>query len=345
MLMCTTLFWHEPTMAQGAQDDAYVCSQEIRGGDSQGGTTLLVSDPFSSNPDLPKPGTGGTGPLEGPFLDSARHWFWFNEVDSRIAQQHRSADSFEDESHTWCGPISHSPVAQAFQSGTSTLTTDPGRSGLVPTTVVKTGWILSGTKRVPVPGRGAEGAVVGPRHQQTVHFKNPVDSPQSPGYIGGTFTYAYQFLDCFGELHLAHGLVPNSIRVSKPYYFVLDFARGHIVSVPPPMIEMTPIVVTVGLPGVGHLLVAPDKSFGKAMGFGCFTGQTLKVGLFTDLIGAKPTRQQKLNLMERLSVIVESKESLYSEDGERAARSQEPPSPEAIRQRRQAAEDVIKSLQ
>lgn len=200
-------------------------------------------------------------------------------------------------------------------------------------------------------------AVAGPRLRKTIYFRNASVSKTKVGYRGANMGYEYQFLDCFGELHLAHGLVKDSVKASQyqtagfPYIFDLEGGITRPVTAPPPQVEgvslrfevslkrgyPTPAGLSTTAAGFPLLLRSSDLNFGRALGFGCYTGQTAKVGLFTTLIGPKPTKEQKLALIENLIVDASILESLSSPDAEREARAQLTPDPAAAAEARKAA--------
>jgi membrane protein involved in colicin uptake len=79
-------------------------------------------------------------------------------------------------------------------------------------------------------------------------------------------------------------------------------------------------------PGGRQIDVINDRYAGEALGFGCFTGQTQKVGLVKDLIGPKAKQEEidaYLQRLELTNAAVHPWEPLRSLALESAARQQE----------------------
>lgn len=127
------------------------------------------------------------------------------------------------------------------------------------------------------------------RRTKSVFFKSP--SGTQKGYSGVKFDIEYQFIVCDREVHLAYSVVPDSARVHNggiPTYWWggPDKYRFHKSNLSLPSINSLPlkIVVWKGDAYASALARLSDVQASKALGFGCFTGQSQKVGLLKDHI-------------------------------------------------------------
>lgn len=125
---------------------------------------------------------------------------------------------------------------------------------------------------------------------KTVSFRQPKYSLGQKGYTNVTFNLEYQFITCQGELHLAYSVVEDSVRAEEPTYAL----EGRLYNVGPP----APTITSVPLKGSVHHFYRligefADDHAAKALGFGCFSGQSKKIatikeiqGLFGDKVGS-----------------------------------------------------------
>lgn len=127
------------------------------------------------------------------------------------------------------------------------------------------------------------------RRTKEVFFKAP--SGTQKGYSGVKFDIEYQFIVCDREVHIAYSVLPNSARVHNggiPTYWWggPDKYRFHKSNLSLPSINSLPlkIVVWKGDAYSSALARLSDVQASKALGFGCFTGQSQKVGLLKDHI-------------------------------------------------------------
>lgn len=146
----------------------------------------------------------------------------------------------------------------------------------------------------------------GERRSKTIFFRDPKPSLGQKGYTNNTFDVEYEFIACSGELHLAYSVVENSVR-SKTNTYLLD-GSYHKVSAPAAQVENVPLKgeVWVGLYSKYDVIgTYADDHAGKALGFGCFSGQTKKIANLKDLktgFGKTPTKEELPKLFESLKV-------------------------------------------
>ena len=124
------------------------------------------------------------------------------------------------------------------------------------------------------------------------------------GYHTASVNIKYQFIACMGEVHLAYGIDPGSVEVHRAYAFNGD--RVDSSAAPVPMISSTGMIVSVFQKGDGgerKIGTVMDPNAGRALGYGCFTGQTRKVGMVRDFIqGQLSRRAVNAYLNETLSI-------------------------------------------
>lgn len=148
----------------------------------------------------------------------------------------------------------------------------------------------------PVPGEdGEKKAAVDPGDLRTITYAYAKGTPTDPGYDYASISVNYRFLACMGEVHVAYSLDPKSVRASDNYHSRNGLVPVGAVPVPEPIsIEMVAAV----LPNpqareFGRVQLrdrygrVEDKLAAPALGYGCFTGQTQKIGLVKDFIIGK----------------------------------------------------------
>lgn len=116
------------------------------------------------------------------------------------------------------------------------------------------------------------------------------------GYRRASINLKYRFLLCANEIQMAYALDRRSLGHSQEYVdkFV-GLNPNMIVPASEPPVPMTvPLAVKVVLasPGTPYVATIRDQTAGEALGMGCFSGQTMRVGLVAKLIGASATRPQ-----------------------------------------------------
>lgn len=134
--------------------------------------------------------------------------------------------------------------------------------------------------------------------QARVPFGPPV---AGDGYTGGSVAIQYAFLNCFGELHIAYGLVAGSAQASGVYLMggKTYEARGGAP-------QLSSIKLSATAKRLGSEVIGPvtDNAAGPALGLGCYTGQLIQLGVLTQWLGPKPTPQQVTNFLNTLTLDV-----------------------------------------
>lgn len=179
----------------------------------------------------------------------------------------------------------------------------------------------------------------GARRKATVSFREPQTVAGENGFGGVTFNVEYQFLACSGELHIAYSLVENSVGIGRlvggdDRLLTSDrsgranyWHEGQVYKV-----QALPETI-LNLPLRGSVWVRfqdrplgtfADDHAGKALGFGCFSGQTKKVAdlkdLKTDLV-KEPTKEELAKLFDQLRVDFKTVQMLTSSAAEEEIRS------------------------
>lgn len=176
------------------------------------------------------------------------------------------------------------------------------------------------------------------RKTATVFFRSPADDER--GYSGTTFDIEYQFLACMGELHIAYSLVENSVKVGRLAGGGNRVVKGvradkasywhegkvYKVGALPQSVLSLPLKGIVWLePDTTHVIGKfADDHAAKALGFGCFSGQTKKIADLKDLTtdsGQKPTKEELAKHFDRLRVSFETVQLLTSSAAEEEIRS------------------------
>ncbi len=134
--------------------------------------------------------------------------------------------------------------------------------------------------------------------QVRVPFGPPV---AGDGYTGGSAAIQYAFLNCFGELHIAYGLVAGSAQASGVYLMggKTYEARGGTP-------QLSSINLSATAKRLGSEVIGPvtDNAAGPALGLGCYTGQLRQLGVLSQWLGPKPTPQQVTNFLNTLTLDV-----------------------------------------
>ena len=148
-----------------------------------------------------------------------------------------------------------------------------------------------------------EEEAAGSHRNATVPFAEPVRGKNYSGYVNATFNVEWMPIECSGELHIAYSLIDDSVRQKRPVYMVKG-ERFTIAKPASPTVTSVPIraVVRRGVTVIGEFA---DDAAGKALGFGCFSGQTKKVAKIADLriFGTdKPPKEEVAKYLESLDV-------------------------------------------
>lgn len=152
------------------------------------------------------------------------------------------------------------------------------------------------------------------RQKIRVLFKTPRASfPNEKGFTLAEAEVEYAFIPCAGELHIAYSVVPGSVRLRSNLYQFRG--KRHDVDVKPPQLSAVSIHFKVSS-GVTDYIEFDDAYAAEALGFGCFSGQTRKVGLLSKIIGPKATQQQIDEWANQVTVDARANEALTSADAE-----------------------------
>ena len=149
----------------------------------------------------------------------------------------------------------------------------------------------------PVPGEDGDKkpAPTDAGDVRTITYNYAKGTPTDPGYDWATIGVNYRFIACAGEVHVAYSLDPKSVRASDQYHSRNGLSPvGDVPTTEPISIEMVAVV----LPNPLSKQLGPvrlkdrygrvaDKLAAPALGYGCFTGQTQKIGLVSDFIIGK----------------------------------------------------------
>lgn len=130
-----------------------------------------------------------------------------------------------------------------------------------------------------------------PRRTATVSYNSPDPKKGENGYLRATFKVEYQLIACFGELHIAYSLVDRSVALAAGGYRIGNEVYTKVAD-PDPALNSVDLEGAV-LEPTKHLVGRfRDRNAGKALGFGCFPGQTQKIAILNDILGAdaKPER-------------------------------------------------------
>jgi hypothetical protein len=150
--------------------------------------------------------------------------------------------------------------------------------------------------RVVVPSSPPPAPKPEPGNLRTITFRFAKGNANEPGYDFASVDVRYRFIACMGEVHVAYALDPKSVRTSDMYH-----SRNGLVPVgeakppEPTTIEMVAYVY----PNPGSRQLGPvvykdlygkvaDKFTAPALGYGCFTGQTQKIGKVAEIVQGKP---------------------------------------------------------
>lgn len=134
--------------------------------------------------------------------------------------------------------------------------------------------------------------------QVRVPFGPPVTGD---GYTGGSVALQYAFLNCFGELHIAYGMVSGSAQSSGVYLMGGKTYEARGGAPQPSSIRLSGTAKRQGSEIIGPVA---DNAAGPALGLGCYTGQLIQLGVMTQWLGPKPTPQQITNFLNTLTLDV-----------------------------------------
>ena len=192
--------------------------------------------------------------------------------------------------------------------------------------------------------KAAREGIAGERKTKSVFFNSPPTLPGEKGFSGAvTFDIEYQLIACMGELHVAYSLVENSVRQRTPNYFYEG--RYWQVKSPMPQIISLPLKGFVTDPPMKEIGRFGDDAAGKALGFGCFSGQSKKVADLKDYFEPNPPKEKVAAFLDRLLVSFTTPQILKSAAAENEIKPFLAPPPEVVAQRRSAAQDAVRALE
>lgn len=126
------------------------------------------------------------------------------------------------------------------------------------------------------------------------------------GYKRASIKLNYRFLLCANEIQVAYALDRKSLEHSQDYVDKFVGTNPNVITPPgePPVPMTVPIALKVYLkkPGSPYVATLRDGTAGEALGMGCFTGQTSKIGLVAKLIGPKATRPEIKSYLDLLDL-------------------------------------------
>lgn len=117
-----------------------------------------------------------------------------------------------------------------------------------------------------------------------------------PGYRSATIDLNYRFIACMGEVHVAYSLDRDSLNADGSYVLMdgATIPAGDAGPKPPSSVGFTAAVGTVlgsehvgKITRLGRIALIGDVSAGPALGYGCFSGQTQKIGRVSELVRGK----------------------------------------------------------
>lgn len=126
------------------------------------------------------------------------------------------------------------------------------------------------------------------------------------GYKRASIKLNYRFLLCANEIQVAYALDRKSLAHSQDYVDKFVGTNPNTITSPgePPVPMTVPLALKVYLkkPGSPYVATLRDGTAGEALGMGCFTGQTGKIGLVAKLIGPKATRPEIKSYLDLLDL-------------------------------------------
>jgi hypothetical protein len=148
----------------------------------------------------------------------------------------------------------------------------------------------------------------------------PFAASSGDGYASGSVGVQYAFLGCYGELHLALRLAPNSVQINGVYRmggkaYVADGAASQL-----SVIKVRGRAARAGTELIGDFV---NGAVGPEGGLGCFSGDLTQLGVLTRWLGPKPTQAQIVNFLNSLTLEVEPIDAPRNSGLEARLRSEE----------------------
>lgn len=120
------------------------------------------------------------------------------------------------------------------------------------------------------------------------------------GYVSASVGVTYAFIACQGEAHIAYSLNEGSATAGSAYRLG---GKVYPAAGAPPQPSSITFAGTI-YRGPGAVGTFADGLTGKALGMGCFSGQTQKFGNLADLVGSKATPAQIQAYFNSLRIVV-----------------------------------------
>lgn len=172
---------------------------------------------------------------------------------------------------------------------------------------------------IPFTPKASEAQTSGPEQTAVVVLASPAPEKGERGFAGLAFDVKYRFIVCQGELHIAYSLVEDSVRPrpdsTLPPTYVLD-GKYHSPTQLPTHIASVPISGTVSTRSAKLIGRFGDNFAAKALGFGCFTGQTQKLGNMKEYLPQNATEAQTKDFLNTLEAFIKTTEIYQSAQAE-----------------------------
>ena len=146
----------------------------------------------------------------------------------------------------------------------------------------------------------------------------PFTAASQDGYVNAAMRVTYAFITCQGEMHIAYSLDEGS-ATAGPSYRLGGKTYPAAGAPPQPISIQFAGTVHRGPSSVGSF---NDGLAGKALGMGCFSGQSQKIANIADVVGPKATAEQITAYYAGLTVQVRPGAVLRSAAQESAIRGQ-----------------------
>lgn len=162
--------------------------------------------------------------------------------------------------------------------------------------IVGFAWLPADWATTPVPGEDDDEAKSEPAGLKILTLRYGSGGKGRPGYAHAEIDLNYRFIACMGEVHVAYSLDPKSVRPDSRY-MSRDDTMVDAAGTPPPEVSSVGFTATVGAnlgsPHVSELASSSrvwmigEGNAGPALGYGCFSGQTEKLGTVADIVRGK----------------------------------------------------------
>jgi hypothetical protein len=127
------------------------------------------------------------------------------------------------------------------------------------------------------------------------------------GYRSASIKLNYRFLLCANEIQVAYALDRKSLEHSQDYVDKFVGINPNYITPPsePPVPMTVPLELKVYIKKTvwADVAMLRDGTAGEALGMGCFTGQTSKIGFVAKLIGPNATRPEIKRYLDLLDLV------------------------------------------